>query len=198
MCGTAKFREETSKKQRGRSGAAASMLSKPAGRGKLLLCSAPRALGRCRGSATVTVSEEFRAPGVLPAARSRRLTPRMQARPRPRAADRAARPPSLWSRERAGTAGRSQWRRRHVLGGQRAGAAAPRYVVPGRRGAVSSSSQGGRKRASFACMPGLPGRSRRFGTFDHNLLIDHSRKRQDGSKTPLPFRISGDSGPDLR
>ena len=35
MCGAAKFREETSKKQRGRSGAAGSMLSKPAGRRKL-------------------------------------------------------------------------------------------------------------------------------------------------------------------
>ena len=77
MCGTAKFREETSKKQRGRSGAAGSMLSKPAGRGKLLLCSAPGALGQCRGCATVAVSEEFRAPGTLPP-RDPEFPPRMQ------------------------------------------------------------------------------------------------------------------------
>ena len=45
---------------------------------------------------------------------------------------------------------------------------------------------------------GPPGAVHAVSAADPKPLMHRSRKRQDGSKTPLPFRISGNSGPDLR
>ena len=106
------------------------------------------ALGRCRGSATIAVSEEFsRQVGLVcilawgVCGREQQIEQLV---------------PQVVVQEacRAGTAGRSQRRRRRVLGGERAGAAAPRERCAGRRGAVPRRrppKEAGRERRSPAC-----------------------------------------------